>query len=271
MDLTAAFVLSVLGGYCFAYIWRATSFGTQRAEGNHLYFRAAVCGVMLFVLAFCTRAGLSSISPTWRNIDWALVEYIRPALKLDAVTPVLAQKLRSEWVVTAAYSLVLGISCALLANRFTPASWALGRSLSTFDKLLLRSYLEEIQVSLTLNTGKVYVGQVAEEPNPVLKPVAVSLLPRYSGHRDAAGQLILDTDYAAVFLTFNLRRDHLTGALTDWNLRTNLQIRGDEIVSAAIFSQEIHDEFNPNWRRQLSPRNQVLSSMGTNLRFSGPI
>ena len=50
-----------------------------------------------------------------------------------------------------------------------------------------------------------------------------------------------------------------------------LQIRADEVISAAKFSLAIYAEFNREWRQQIAWPAQVLSSIGTNLRFSGPM
>jgi hypothetical protein len=52
MELAAVFLLSLPGGYTFALTWRHTAFATRRADGQHLYFRAAYYGAVLFVAAF---------------------------------------------------------------------------------------------------------------------------------------------------------------------------------------------------------------------------
>jgi hypothetical protein len=277
VDLAAAFLLSLLGGYCFAYLWRVTTFDTKRAEGHHLYFRAALCGAVLFALALCLRTLLASDSLAYLNFDSALVEYVRPVLKAESGLAWVAQGRRAEWVVTAIYSLLLGIGCGVLANLVTPRRWALRRSLSTFDRLLLRSYLEGVPVSLTLKTSKVYVGLVAKCPNPTREPVAVTLLPMLSGNRNAEGRMTLTTDYDAAYSALREDGAALPGLPADWASQIELQIRADEIVTAALFSTAIYSEFNPEWGQHIvEPKNQppvvqVLSSIGTNLRFSGPM
>jgi len=276
VDLAAAFVLSLLGGYCFAYLWRVTTFDTKRAEGHHLYFRAALFGAMLFALALYVRTLLASNSSAYLNFDSALVEYVRPALKAESGLAWIAQGRRAEWVVTAIYSLLLGIGCGVLANLVTPRWWALRRSLSAFDRLLLRSHLESVPVSLTLKTGKVYVGLVAICPDPTREPVAVTLLPMLSGNRDAEGRITLTTDYDAVYSVLREGEAARLGLPADWESEIELQIRTDEIVAAALFSKEIYGEFKPGWQQHIAEPNnqppmvQVLSSMGTNFRFSGP-
>jgi hypothetical protein len=82
----------------------------------------------------------------------------------------------------------------------------------------------------------------------------------FSGNRDAAGHLTLTTDYEVVYSALE----------ANWQSEFELQIRADEVVSAAKFSLAIYAEFNREWRQQIASPNQVLSSIGTNLRFSGP-
>ena len=75
--------------------------------------------------------------------------------------------------------------------------------------------------------------------------------------RDATGELTLTTDYEL-------------GCPPHWQSEFELQIRAEEIVSAAKFSLAIYAEFNREWRQQIAWPAQALSSIGTNLRFSGP-
>ena len=276
MDLAAVFLHPLLGGYCFAYVWRASSFVTRRAEGHHLYFRAALCGAVLFALALCIRTLLGSNFLAYQNFDSALVEYVRPALRAESGLPWIAQERRAEWVVTAIYSLLLGIACGVLSNLFTPLHWALRRSYSAFDAFLLRAHKNAFPVSLTLKTGKVYIGLVSVRPAPTREPDAVTLLPLFSGNRDAAGRITLTTDYDAVCDPLKAGRALQLDLPTDWKSQLRLLIRADEIVTAAPFSPEIYTEFNPDWKQQITQPSpepaqiQLLSSIGTNFTFSGP-
>jgi len=45
-------------GYFFASYWRLAALSTKREEGHHLYFRAALFGVVLFLLALLLRFSL---------------------------------------------------------------------------------------------------------------------------------------------------------------------------------------------------------------------
>jgi hypothetical protein len=108
VDLAAVFLLSLLGGYYFAITWRLTAFSTKKADGHHLYFRAALYGVILFALALTLRVYLVGKYPSYAGFDSELSSYVRPVLKEEAGAQAIDEIKRAQWVVTAAYSLVLG-------------------------------------------------------------------------------------------------------------------------------------------------------------------
>jgi hypothetical protein len=280
MDLAAAFLLSLLGGYCFSYVWRGTRFATRRVDGHHLYFRAALCGVILFSIALASRIVLIRRFPAYRDFDSTLVEYVRPVLRIESGLTLPELTRRAEWVVTAIYSLVLGAVCGPVSNVFTPRRWAQQRSISAFYRFLLQARQKSLPVSLTLNTSKVYIGLVVATLDPAREPVVVPLLPILSGHRDSEGRLNLTTDYEAVYSALKHGRAIQLGLPTDWLSQFAVAIRADEIVTAALFSPAIYAEFNPDWKQRIARQNQiavfpsplayVLSSIGTNRRFSGP-
>jgi hypothetical protein len=292
MDFAAAFLLTLLGGYCFAYTWAATAFTTKKAEGHHLYFRAALCGAVLFALALPLRIAFALNSPACLEFDTALVEYVTPALKEEAELTSLARTRRAEWVVTSFYSLLLGTVCGLAANLFTPRRWSAQRGSSELDRLLLHANWDGYPITLTLNTGKIYVGLVVEAPNPLREPAAVALLPLLSGHRDDEGRMQLTTDYEEVYARLRSGKAAELGLRADWKSQFRLVVRADEIVTATRFSRNLYGEFNPDWQQKFPQQSHptpvggeqptsddntpafpayVLSSIGTNFRLSGPI
>ena len=124
---------------------------------------------------------------------------------------------------------------------------------------------------LTLRSGKVYVGVVSKHPNPTLDPVAIAFLPMFSGNRDATGHLTLTTDYEVIYSALEAGRANQIGLPANWQSEFELQIRADEVTSAAKFSLAIYAEFNREWRQQVAWPAQTRSSIGTNSRLSGPM
>jgi hypothetical protein len=84
-------------------------------------------GAILFALALGLRWLLGQVWPAYPTIEAELVDYIRPLAKEEVGVKPDGQTRRAEWVVTAVYSLVLGIVSGALLNVFTPRRWALER------------------------------------------------------------------------------------------------------------------------------------------------
>lgn len=253
MDLAAVFLLSLLGGYYFAYWWRLTAYATRRVDGHHVYFRAALCGAIFFAIALGVRR-LLLLNPSYGAFDARLIQYVIPILKDDSATPhPLEQAQRAAWVVTAVYSLIIGPICAWLLNLVTPARWAARRSLGPLDRLLMRAQEEGTPAMLTLNTGKVYIGLVESITDPAVEPTAVTVLPMLSGYRDAQGRMELTTDYEAIYESLDVPT--LPGSTAAPNLsQFYLLIRADAIVTASQFSTTVYAQFHPGWREHLRRR-----------------
>jgi hypothetical protein len=251
VDLAAVFLLSLLGGYFFAYFWKRTAYATQRAEGHHLYFRAAFCGVLLFALALGLRQELLTLIPGYRSFDTWLVQYVKPVLLEESGLGAAELRSRAEWVVTAVYSLVLGPLAALALNTLTPRWWALERSVGGLDQLLLKAQRAEMPVSLTLNTGKIYIGPVVSITNPVGIPT-ITIVPVFSGQRDKDGRMRLTTDYDRVYADLERGGAAQLGLPADWRSQFNLAIRADTIVTATQFEPSVYARFTPDWKERLA-------------------
>jgi hypothetical protein len=247
MELAAAFILAILGGYAFACIWRLTAFRTQRSEGHHLHFRAAIWGAVWFVAAFVIRIYAQRWWPWYREFETTLSAYIEPALKKPS------HPRQVELVITAGYSLIVGPIFGALFNLFTPKAWSLQLSFSRLDKLLYQAQQSDMPVCVTLDTGKVYIGLVVSITDPDRHPPSITLFPMFSGTRDDLGRLVLTTDYEAVYRAFEVDQNKPRQfQLPDpWEQVFLVVIRAASIVTTTMFSPKILEEFNPNWRANI--------------------
>jgi hypothetical protein len=244
VDLAAVFLLPLLGGYCFASTWRGTAFRTGQIDGQHLYFRAALWGVALFSFALALRTVL-----VWNFASIENIEYVRPAVREQSGFAVSDQFRRIEWVIVSVYSLLLGAGCGPILNLVTPRMWALRRNVSALHRFLSRAYRDDVPVALTLDTGKVYIGLVNES---LQDPAFVTLMPRFSGHRDSEGRIALTTDYDSVYSRLAGSNDADILLPADWPSNFELTIRADKIITATPFSPAIYTEFNPGWRERIA-------------------
>jgi hypothetical protein len=253
LDLAAVFLLSLLGGYLFSSIWTLTAHNTRRIDGHHLYFKTALYGIGLFLIALVVRFALLRWVQSYRALEDQLVKYVQPALKAEATDSPIEKLRRAQWVVVSGYSLLLGPLLAVLLNLITSQPWALERSLGQFDKFLREALKQGMPISLTLTTGKVYIGLVLSYTDPESTPVMMTILPMYSGFRDAQSRVQLTTDYEHVYDGLRDGQAEKLGLSDNWLEQFALAIRVDMIVTVTQFSPVVHAQFNPNWRKQFKP------------------
>jgi hypothetical protein len=274
VDLAAVFLLALLGGYYFAITWRFTAFSTKKADGHHLYFRAALYGVILFALALTLRIYLVGKYPSYADFDSQLSDYVRPVLKEEAGVQAVDEIKRAQWVVTAAYSLILGPLLALFLNLVTRRRWALRRSVEGLDKLLLEAQEQALPVSFTLNSGKIYIGVVVDTPNPASEAQATTILPMFSGYRGPTGRMYLTTDYQKLYESLRGGNATALGLSREWISQFKLTFTANTISTASLFSPAVYAEFNPDWKQQIEepdkhePQELVVTLKGEKKPYS---
>jgi hypothetical protein len=251
MDVAAVFILSLLGGYSFASLWRFTRFTTRRADGHHLYFRAALYGVLLFLIALVARLVLRLKYPAYVDFESMLERYIAPAMKDPA-------NLRQlELVITAGYSLIIGPILAFVLTPIPFKSVALRYSLGTLDRMLLKAQNEKMPVLITLSSGKVYIGLIRRITEPDHPPPVVVMVPMMSGHRGDDGRVKITTEYESMYDKVRAGAAADFKLPGDWSEQFELVIRADTIVTATPFSTVVFSAFNPQWKDKIAQQDQA--------------
>ena len=250
MDVAAVFLLSLLGGYSFASIWRFTRFTTRRADGHHLYFRAALYGIILFIVALVGRVILRFRYPAYMDFESNIGRYIAPAMKDPANTRQL------EMVITAGYSLLIGPILAFILTPIPFKTVALRYSLGTLDRMLLKAQTENMPVSVTLSSDKVYIGLIRRITEPDHPPAMIVMVPMMSGHRDANGRVKITTEYETIYDKLRAGQGAEYKLPKKWSEQFELVIRADSIVTATPFSTAVYSSFNPNWKEKIALQDQ---------------
>jgi Family of unknown function (DUF6338) len=219
-------LLPLLGGYVFISYWNHTRFSARRYSGERLLFHAALAGVFLLVLSYTI---VSLVSELWPNLAatwhrWVPFEHSGTSLG----------------------ALLLGATLWWPLNLAYEKKGELRRTISDWN-----DYLEELltdaldstrQVSITLHTGKVYVGFVVRTFNPAYDRKYIVILPTMSGYRAATThQLIFDTDYTRVYQAL-MEEDEsrLVRGVNDFQIVVPVS----QVVSANLFDWEAYQRFN---------------------------
>ncbi len=220
-------LLPLLGGYIFLTHWNRTRFDTRRYSGERLLFHAATAGVVFLILSFLIVTGLRTLLPETYTAWRAIIPFPYTGTSFGAF---LLGAL-GWWPLNQIFHK------REVEQRRTIIEWG-----DHLEELLERAIRETRQVSVTLKTGKVYVGFVISNIDPSYDRKFLQLLPISSGYRSPETQEItFTTDYAKVY-SWMVQQDNsfaLTGAHDFLNV-----IPVSEIASANLFDPEAYARFN---------------------------
>ncbi|MBE9138978.1 hypothetical protein IQ254_17570 [Nodosilinea sp. LEGE 07088] len=178
-------ILPLLGGYLFLTRCAVTNYVAKQSSGNRLLFDSAVAGAVLFSLAVILVSLCKDFIPGCADL-------------LGRFFPSSYSYLDS-----AALAFLLGPLGSWLINRFKKEGWTItniqkfGSPIQVFQAKALS---ENRQVSITLNSGKVYVGFISQLNESLKGEDYLLLWPLLSGYRDKEDKIVVfTTNYAAVY------------------------------------------------------------------------
>lgn len=237
MEPAFALLLPLVGGYLYVVGYAATKYLVAREEGNRLYFRVAYHGVCLFLsslILFGGAAWLLSHFEWFKALHAKVVEAISPLLKSrDSASAQVA------FLVVCLGSVLLGRLAPFLFNKIRKGSiqdalWKAAAE-NELEEFLLEALAELRTISITLGSGKVYVGIALITAEPKADRRVISLLPYMSGHREATGRVVFTTFY-----------DQFYQGPADGNAeRFKLILPLDKMQSISFFDMEVYEKFNP--------------------------
>ena len=174
-------LIPALGGYWFLTHCNWTRFNAARASGYHIFFQAATAGAGLVVVAYVTLS-LGSVVYSQGEAFWrAFVPF--------------------PYSGTAVLSAVLGFALPVVLNRFCGkelASRQAARDKGDLVELLLAESIErQLNVELSLRSGKSYVGLALNSGLQSHGESDVALIPLASGYREPDTRQLMITKYYA--------------------------------------------------------------------------
>jgi hypothetical protein len=218
-------LLPLLGGYIFVALWNVTRFYCRREGGQRLIFWSAIAGFIFLAISYVVTQSLPAI---WPGLHRAWTDF--------AGYPHLGKSLGA---------FLLGATLWIPLNLvFRKKQWAerTARNWGDYLELLLqRSIRQQKMVSITLKSGKVYIGMASATHNPSYDKRYIKLLPVLSGHRDSAThQLEIDTQYEAAYKKM---QDEIPAPFNEDDFE--LVIAVGEIQTVSIFILDVYRFFNP--------------------------
>ena len=219
-------LLPLLGGYIFISHWNHTRFDARRYSGERLVFHSALAGVVFLVLGLGLGLALAAWMPGLAEWWLRFVPF--------------------EYSGTSLLAFLLGVVGWMplngLVNKAEVEAQKAVEQWGDFLELLInRSIRETKQVSLTLRSGKVYIGFVMSGIDPAFDRRYLKLLPMLSGYRDERTRdMVITRDYARVYARLIDEDSAYLLSIAD---EFQLVIPTTEIVSANLFDPDIYRLF----------------------------
>lgn len=214
----------------------------HRYEGQLLYIKATSLGLIAFGVSFLLDSYLEIVGYLYKLLPKSTIatifetEHLQECLIFFAFSAFLSALycvLQRLWLFFEAQWLLRGSKNKLAYNELSKV--LLMHTIlndSPLDKLLLRSYVQNIFLLITMSDRKVYVGRVISlgEPNEKQGPdQEISIVPVFSGYRDKDTlSVTLENSYAN------------KGDTKDFYLI----LKQDSITSACEFVETLYENFS---------------------------
>lgn len=220
-------ILPLVSGYYLLTKLNHFKYRQQRLERQRLVFDSVLLGVASFIMTYILRLVIESVAPSLIAVIYNLFPLHIPLLGTSFSCLFL--------VVIFVYfgNLLPFLSKEKCVKR------AIKKVGNELELLLLSSVKEQRLLQFTLNNGKTYVGWVKELSAPRTNSF-IRIIPAISGFRDDKMNVVYNTHYLKVYSEYIAEGQTLN--LKD--LRTDLIIFEDKIVSVSYFDLEMYEKFN---------------------------
>jgi len=219
-------LLPLLGGFVLVTRWNYTRFKTKRLSGERLVFFSAIAGVFLSVLAFLL---LRVAARVWPGLEVAWQHHVPFA-----------------YAGTSLLALVIGFLAWKPLNWWSPRERAVRGAMQQWndflEMLLEDSIKKTLMVSVSLKSGKVYMGFVTGNFDPSYERKYIRLWPVFSGYRNKdTHELAVTTNYAIAYA-----ETVSSSGVSSVVERFQVIVPVGELQSASFFDPKTYDLFNPS-------------------------
>lgn len=226
-------IFPLVGGYYICIKFRYLRYYQQRLDRQKLLFNSVIAGVFLLISTFIVRLIVEASFP-------GLTDRIYPFFPIQI-----------PYFGTTAVTFVFAILGTEFVNLFISREKAIKRAIkligNEFELMLKHSFDSKRLLQVTLKNDKFYIGWVKELPLPSHSNY-IRIIPAFSGYRDGEKSLIFTTEYLEVYSLY-MREGKIQDVR---DLRTDLVIKIDEIITVNNFDHEMYERFNNVKSRSVS-------------------
>ncbi len=221
-------ILPLAAGYYLITRSNYFKYFQQRLDRQRLIFDTILLGIAISIIGFLVRL---------------LFDYTLPNL-IDSIYKFLPLRVSFFGTTLATF---FGTVCFVevtnkfvFSNRNKQIKRAIELHGNELEKIFADSFFNDELLEFTLDTNKVYIGQVRELPIPTTTNF-IRIIPWVSGYRNSKKKLIFTTKYYTVYNQYILE-----GTISQIDeLNVDLIITLDNLVSVSYFDHQTYKMFNP--------------------------
>ena len=220
-------ILPLVSGYLLLTKLNHFKYRQQRLERQRLVFDSVLLGILAFTFTYILRLIVEALIPDIVKFLYNLFPFHVPLLVTSFVTLLLG------WI-----AVVIG-NLLPFFNKEKCVKRAIRKVGNELELLLLSSVKEKRLLQFTLKNNKTYVGWVKELSAPRTNNF-IRIIPAISGYRNDKMNVEYNTHYLAVYSEYIKEGE----TLDIKNLKTDLIIFSENIVSVSYFDLEMYNKFN---------------------------
>lgn len=217
-------IFPLAGGYYFFVRFHYFKYLQHRADSQRLLFNSVIAGIILLIFSYIIQVLVEKISP---GCIHAMAVWLPVKIPYFGIS---------------AFTFLFAIAVTEITNLFTKKVNAVAKAIAQvgneLEILFMQSFKAEQVMQITLKNGKFYIGWVSELPVPS-KSNYIKIMPMISGYRDEKKELVFTTEYLGVYASY-VREGKVKNIA---ELKTNIIIRIDEIITANLFNIEMYERF----------------------------
>lgn len=231
MPPLSVITLALLGGFVFVSLWHVTKIPILRSDGYRLVFYAAIAGAFfLFIASILSNAALQTDFGQNTRELW----YSNVKLKYSGIPAIAFLIGVSLWLPLN----LLGNIVAFLSEKAAQNRAILNKG-DTLEIFLRFAMGTERPICVTVNNGKVYVGELLRNFNPAFPVESIGLLLQFGGYRIGdTQQLKLDLDYEKIHEQIIEKQKQEIAKEVQEKLKENPEANVDALIKAARIESE---------------------------------
>jgi len=250
------FTFIATGGYAFLHVCEYYKYVSYRSSARRIYLKSLGFGIFFFSITLILYALKLYLLDDLSLIESVNISYNELSNKDSKLIPLLSLiTFFLSFIIAWSFNGILYLRHRTFTSirnskqniddeqslKETQYELAQKRfSIDDFELLVIESIYREMPISVTLDTDKVYIGYIRNQPIVSQLRQYLKLLPLASGYRDESQVLHIEVDYSMLISNYDTQLKKNANADDDFEI----VIKHDRIVSINLFNFDVYTKYH---------------------------